>query len=91
MLPGDRILLTEKQLEGIDSHIEVQHKLRDERVLRMLQRIDSAPNRVKALEKEMKDPAFLEFCDDVLEAVGCRSQENEDLSIEERLLALLQQ
>lgn len=82
-MPEDLLLLKKEQLEGLDKHEEVQRKLNDDRLLAVLQRIDSSPNRVKELEKEMQDPAFLEFCDDVLEALGCKVSLDLPVTLEE--------
>lgn len=69
--------VTEEQLAGMDSCPAVQRKLRDERVMEIVRRIDASGDRAKALEKEMADPAFLEFCNDVLESLGLREPEPE--------------
>lgn len=80
----DAILLTSEQLNDIAGHKEVQRKTRDDYLMEIVARIDSAPNRAAALEKEMKgNPAFLEFCDDILEAVGCKDPAAEEINLEE--------
>lgn len=76
-------MLKREQLEGLDNHKEVQRKLKDDRLLTVLQRIGSSANRIKELEREMQDPAFLEFCDDVLEAVGCKVSPDIPVTLEE--------
>lgn len=78
--------LTDAQLGALDSHDEVQHKFRDRRIKVILRRIDSAKDRAKALEREMKDSAFLEFCDDILEAIGVQQVRHKPLSLEDLLL-----
>lgn len=81
----DQILLTSQQLSALDSHDEVQRKFRDDRVKTIVRRIDSEPDRAKALEKEMHDPAFLEFCEDILIAIGVKTPEDAQISLEQLL------
>lgn len=81
----DCILLTPAQLALLDTNDEVQRKLRDDRVMDIIKRIDSAPNRTAALQLEMKNPAFLEFCDDIMEAVGCDMSPNKEFTLREYL------
>lgn len=50
----------------------MQRKVRDARLIAILERIDNASNRARALEKEMQNPEFLEFCDDVLDALDIK-------------------
>lgn len=78
--------LSDTQLDALDSHNEVQRKFRDRRIKVILRRIDSAKDRAKALEHEMKDSAFLEFCDDILEAIGVQKVRHKPLSLEDLLL-----
>ncbi|CAN8076515.1 unnamed protein product [Agarophyton chilense] len=84
-LPVDLLLLKTEQLRSLENDREVQRKLRDDRLLEILQHIDSSSNRVKTLEMRMKDPAFLEFCDDVLKALGCKLLPDAPLTLEETL------
>lgn len=81
----DCILLTPAQLALLDTNGEVQRKLRDDRVMDIIKRIDSAPNRAAALQLEMKNPSFLEFCDDIMEAVGCDMSPNKEFTLREYL------
>lgn len=81
----DRVLLTEEQLLALEIHEEVQRKFRDNRVKTILRRIDGAKDRSKVLEVEMKDPAFLEFCNDILEAIGVKNPEDTELSLQQLL------
>jgi len=43
----------------------------------IVRRIDGAKNRRAMLEREMKDAAFLEFCDDILESMQLRQPEQQ--------------
>lgn len=78
-------MLTDEQLIALETHDEVQRKFRDDRVKTIVRRIDGAKDRSKALEVEMKDPAFLEFCDDILEAIGVKRPEETQLSLRQLL------
>lgn len=72
MLDEDTMLLTPEQLRCLDVHSEVQRKVRDPRLMAILARVDAAKDGAAALRKEMEDPAFVEFCDDVLDAIGVK-------------------
>lgn len=74
---GDDVELTGSQLHLLDGSDEVQRKLRDERVMAIVRRIDGAKNRRAMLEREMKDAAFLEFCDDILESMQLRQPDQQ--------------
>lgn len=68
--------LTEEQLAQLDDDTEVWRKVRDARVQATLARILNARDCGKALRNEMEDPGFLEFCDDVLAALGMKEAED---------------
>lgn len=78
-----QLLLSQHQLQALNSHEEVQRKFGDNRLKAIVKRIDNAPDRAEALEKEMAQPEFLEFCDDILEAVGVKPIGDKQLSLEE--------
>lgn len=78
-------LLSQEKLERLHTHAEVARKFRDDRMKQILRRIDSANDRASALEREMEDPEFLEFCDDVLEALGVRSRDEKPVTLHDIL------
>lgn len=66
-------------------HEEVARKFRDDKVKQILRRIDSAKDRGAALEREMEDPEFLEFCDDVLEALDFKPRDEKPVTLHDIL------
>lgn len=82
----DSQVLSEDQVSSLMNHPEVQRKFRDGRVKEVLRRIDSAKDRANTLEKEMEDPAFLEFCDDILEAIGFKHTDEKPVTLHDIFL-----
>ncbi len=66
-----RVKLTPKQLRRLRHSPDVVRSLRDERLRKLLDHIDSAPDREAALEQaRMQDEHFRVFIDAMLHAVG---------------------
>lgn len=82
---ADPYLLSQEKLEGLCAHAEVARKFRDDRMKQILRRIDSAKDRGAALEREMEDPEFLEFCDDILEALGFKPRDEKPVTLHDIL------
>ncbi len=66
--------LTKEQFDMLDNNEALQNKLKDSRLLETLRAIDSASDKNAALDAQMQDPEFLQFCDEILDCVGYQSE-----------------
>lgn len=70
--------LSEEQLAQLTSNGDIQEIMKNKKFVERLRQIDSASNRVDALEKSMQDPSFLEFCDIVLDTINNNSSSGDE-------------
>lgn len=70
--------LSKEQLAQLNGNDDIQEVMQNKKYVERLRQIDSASNRVEALEKSMEDPSFMEFCDIILNTIINRSSDNEE-------------
>mmetsp|Transcript_43124 Transcript_43124/g.82246 ORF Transcript_43124/g.82246 Transcript_43124/m.82246 type:complete len:145 (-) Transcript_43124:243-677(-) len=61
--------LSHAQLEALARHHHIRSCLRDDKLQRIIQEIDTAPDAERALDDAMAQSDFQEFCDKVLSVV----------------------
>lgn len=67
--------LTSEQLDRLRRADAVRHAVADTRLQAVLKSIDSAPDRIAALHREMQDPRLCEVIDTMMDAIGACSRE----------------